>query len=559
MSVRAGIKSVYQSRRAMPRLRVHTIDQPDCDITAFVLSCNRLHLLKRTLQSFLATRDLPTRIVIVDDSGLPEVFEQLVKDYGQLADIVCFPENRGIWWAKDFMTSFCATPYIFYVEEDWLFLNTGYLAKSKAILEKHREIGSIDISWRTFEDEGCDTYTPELVDGEYFHKKPWQISEKHLHWFCWHGSPNLKRREDLILLGRVEKFYNEWNVDRKFFALGLRGVFLKDRYVTHLGDYESLMKNKRPNEHATPESLYPESLLPTRTWPVFDYYYMDRSAKGLRGSQPVLRKNEICLVTCLLDIDREKYDNRNFAEYYFKGIDKLLELGCPLVVFVDSRYYESLLAKTGGKPISLIPIAPETVRWLPYYNRLCEICESTAWVSQADWMANSIIRSPEYVGLTLHKLEMLRHCVQQQIFLANRYYWIDAGICNSFQIESLQSYDFTKIPGGNGLFMSTFPYRVAAEMHGYAARGFKELCGSIPDFVCRATLFGGTKEDLNSIAAPYDELLQQSLIAGYIGTEEALFSGLALKFPALFDLQRMPNGDIRHCLTKFQNTTQTKL
>jgi len=177
----------------MPKLQIHTIEQPESDITAFVLSCNRLDLLDQTVQSFLQTRDVITRVVILDDSGVEGVFETLVERYGHLADVVCFPENRGLWWAKDFMVSFCFTKYIFYVEDDWLFLQTGYLEKSRAILEEHRTIGSIDLSWRTFEEEGFDAYDPELIDGAFFYKKPWQITPGHLHWFCWQGSPNLNR------------------------------------------------------------------------------------------------------------------------------------------------------------------------------------------------------------------------------------------------------------------------------------------------------------------------------------------------------------------------------
>lgn len=530
----------------MARLQVHTVDQPDCDITAFVLSCNRLHLLKQTIESFLLTKDLDTKLVIVDDSGLPEIFDKLLKLYGEYADIICFPENRGLWWAKDFMTSFCHTPYIFYVEDDWLFLNSGYLGKSKTILEKHRNIGLVDLSWRTFEDEGLDAYYPTLIDGEYYCKKPWKISEKHLHWFSWQGSPNLKRREDLILLGRVEQFYNEWNIDRKFFALGLRGVYLKDRYVTHLGDHESLMKHKRPHEHSTPESLYPDELLLTRTYPTFDYHQMDQAARAIRGSSPMFRHNEICLVTCLLDINRVTYDKREFLSHYMQGIEKLIALRYPLVIFVDSRYQDLILARTGGKPISVIPIAPELIQWRPHYARLCEICKSEAWLNQSEWMKTSIIRSPEYVGLTLHKMEFLSHCVNHDVFRADRYYWIDAGICSSFNIDSLEGYDFCRIPAGSRLFMPTFPYQVKSEMHGYARQGFKLLCGSIPDFVCRATLFGGTKETISAVEAIYNDLLQRSLSAGYIGTEEALFSGLAVQSPHLFNLLPMPTGDIKN-------------
>ena len=93
------------------KIQIHTTQQPDSDTTAFFLSCNRLHLLDITFTSFLKTRDYLTKIVMVDDSGIEGVFDYLVEKYGQLADIICFPTNRGFWWAKDFMVSFCDTEY----------------------------------------------------------------------------------------------------------------------------------------------------------------------------------------------------------------------------------------------------------------------------------------------------------------------------------------------------------------------------------------------------------------------------------------------------------------
>ena len=534
----------------MPKLQVHTIEQPESDITAFILSCNRLELLEQTVASFLQTRDLPTRVVILDDSGVAGVFETLVACYGHLADIVCFPENRGLWWAKDFMTSFCFTKYIFYVEDDWLFLQSGYLAPSRAILEEHRTIGSIDLSWRTFEEEGIDAYDPVLVDDTFFFKKPWQITANHLHWFCWQGSPNLKRREDLILLGRVEQYYTEWNIDRKFYALGLRGVYLKDRYVMHLGDHASLMAHKRPNEQNTPELLFPEELRPQRTFPEFDYYAMDQQALQIRGDVPMHRTTGQVLVTCLLDINREAHDQRNFLDHYMAGLDQIIALNRPLVIFVDSRYYLSVMARTGGRPIQVIPVAPELIQWRPHYPRLQAICESAAWLDQAEWMRTSVIRSPEYVGLTLHKMELMMHCVNRQIFQAERYYWIDAGICHSFHVGDLPGCNFDRLPADR-FFMTTFPYPMGpevAEMHGYARQGFLDLCGQTPNRVCRATLFGGTSQAIADVYLRYNEFLQQSLEAGHIGTEEAIFSGLALTDRELFNLIPMHNGDIRNYL-----------
>lgn len=539
----------------MPKLEVHTIEQPESDITAFILSCNRLELLEQTVASFLQTQDLPTRVVILDDSGVAGVFETLVARYGHLADIVCFPENRGLWWAKDFMTSFCFTKYIFYVEDDWLFLQPGYLAASRAILEEHRTIGSIDLSWRTFEEENIDGYDPTLVDDAFFFKKPWQITDDHLHWFCWQGSPNLKRRDDLILLGRVEQYYTEWNIDRKFYALGFRGVYLKDRYVLHLGDHDSLMAHKRPDEQNTPELLFPEELRPQRTFPEFDYYAMDQQARQIRGDTPTHRTVEQVLVTCLLDINREAYDQRNFLDHYMDGLDRIIALNRPLVIFIDSRYYLTVMARTGGRPIQVIPVAPELIQWRPYYPRLQEICESPSWFEQSEWMRTSVIRSPEYVGLTLHKMELMMHCVNHRVFQAERYYWIDAGICHSFRVDNLPGCDFDRLPTDR-FFIPTFPYPMepnVAEMHGYSRQGFLNFCGQAPNQACRATLFGGTRQAIADVYVRYNEFVQQSLDAGCIGTEEAIFSGLALIAPELFNLVPMPHGDIRNYLSTLRS------
>jgi len=261
----------------MSRLRVHTTEQPDSDITTFVLSCDRLHLLEKTLNSFLNTCEYVTKIVIVDDSGNPEVYDRLVNIYGSYCDIVCFPDNRGQWWAMDFMVSYCNTEFIFYLEDDWEFIKSGYMYESKKILQTYRNIGNIDISFRTFEHEGHDTYyKDQLFHNSFYFKKNWRVSDKHYYWIGWVGSPNLKRREDLILLGRVEKWHNEWNIDRRFHSLGFRSVFLKDKYVEHLGDNESRMEGKRPPDHLTPEDFFPELLKPDRIYPIFDYFHLDK-------------------------------------------------------------------------------------------------------------------------------------------------------------------------------------------------------------------------------------------------------------------------------------------
>jgi hypothetical protein len=230
----------------MSRVRIHTVDQGPHEITTFFLSCNRLSLLDCTIASYLATADLPARMAILDDSG-QDVYSTLVSRYGDRCDIICFPHNRGQWWALDFITTYAGSKYIFYVEDDWRFLKNGYLSLSRSILEGDRFIGLVDISDIRFEQ--FDIYGKD--QSAYINKKPFRISGNHLYWIGWVGSPSLRRREDLVKLGRIEALHAEWQIDRKWALLGLRGVYSRDAYVTHTGYGQSIMEKKRPDDSLT--------------------------------------------------------------------------------------------------------------------------------------------------------------------------------------------------------------------------------------------------------------------------------------------------------------------
>lgn len=513
----------------MSRVKIHTAEQPDSDTTTFVLSCNRLDVLDQTLRSFFLTRDYVTKMVIVDDSAEPMVFEQLVEKYGRFCDVICFPRNRSQWWAMDFMVSYCDSHYIFYLEDDWQFLSSGYLNKSKEILEKYRDIGTVDISWRTFEEQGIDSYEKALVDSSFYYKKLWRISDYHLHWYGWVGSPNLKRRDDLILLGRVEKWHNEWNIDRRFLGLGFKSVFLNGKYVEHLGDNCSRQAGKRPNDGTTPEDYYPKDLKKNRTYPVFDYLQWDRHWR---------HPFDITLVTAMIDIDRS---DRGF-EHYLDGISHILKSRHQIVMFCESKYFERIRSIRGNNPITLIDFSTLTLEQESTFNDIQNIITSEEWINQSPWMKNSVIGSRYYIPLTLQKHSLLTRALEHGT--STYYYWIDAGLYNSYNIEKdINSFYFTKIPKEK-FFMTSFDYYTESEVHGYSVKGFEAFCGGAPGYVCRASLFGGTREQITKVGELYEETVRQSLDAGFIGAEEAIYTIMSVRYPEMFNIHRMPTGDV---------------
>lgn len=527
----------------MNRILTHTVEQPESDTTTFVLSCNRLEVLDQTLRSFYATRDYVTRMVIVDDSAQPGVFEALVSRYGADCDVICFPRNRSQWWAMDFMVSYCDTDYIFYLEDDWELLKPGYLNLSKQILEKYRDVGVVDTSWRTFEWQGIDSYERELVDGCFYWKKPWKITDHHMAWHAWVGSPNLRRRDDLIMLGRVEKWHNEWNIDRKFTALGFKGVFLNGEYSRHLGDDCSRMADRRPDDSKIPYDFYPPEILKNRRAPFIDYREMDWVYEY---------PSDVTLVTALVDLGR---NDRDFMQHYIQGLDKLLAVRNPLAVYCDPKYHEHIVNRrrelsiaTSDNKITVRPLTIESIEAYEHFARIQKIISQERWISQSSWMRNSVINSPYYIPLTLMKPYLLEEIVNENPLGSKRFYWIDSGIYNSYGIqEPIREFDFLKLPKDN-FSLSAFPYLTDSEIHGYNIGKMTELVGYKPTSVCRATIFGGSQDQIKKFNQRYFEYINKSLEIGAIGAEEAIFTIVALKHPELVNVYAMPNGDVKHYL-----------
>lgn len=526
---------------AINKVKFHTVEQPDSDITCFVLSCNRLDVLDKTINSFLASKNYDVKMVIVDDSAEEGVFEILSEKYGSFSDIICFPKNRSQWWAMDFMVSYCDTDYIFYLEDDWELLKPGYLQQSKQILEKYRDIGTVDISWRTFEEQGYETYDKNLIDDCFYYKKVWRISDYHLSWYGWIGSPNLKRRDDLILLGRVEKWHNEWNIDRRFKALGLKAVYLNDRYTQHLGDDCSRMDGKRPNDGTSPEDYYPKELLLNRTWPKFDYFSLDKHWR---------HPNEVTMVTAMLDIGR---GDRGFDEHYLNSISNVLKCRNPLIVYAEEKYHDWIKQQRGHLPIVIHPINKEILEKEPSFSRIQDIINTDEFQTRSDWIKNSALINPWYIPLTLYKMEMLVMSCNSNPFNSEKFYWIDAGVCSSYGInEHIDTFNFNKIPS-DGFFVTSYPYFADKEIHGMDINVMSALLNEKPNYVCRATLFGGS---FNSIAKYYQSFhfwLNRALDHGIIGTEESIFTMSGVFGSSNIHRFEMPNGDIKNFLNTIRS------
>ena len=88
---------------------------------------------------------------------------------------------------------------------------------------------------------------------------------------------------------------------------------------------------------------------------------------------------------------------------------------------------------------------------------------------------------------------------------------------------------------------------------------FNKLYNNYDGYVCRATFFGGTKEQIEEIGKLYTQELSTAIYNNAIGTEEAIYTGLAIKYPELFNRINMINGDIKILLDSLrESNTCTK-
>jgi len=107
--------------------------QGECDITVVVTSCNRHDLLARTLASFLdhETERRVARIIVAEDGNADP--KQVCQRFG--AEYFCTGERVGQIRLIDAAYARVTTPFIFHLEDDWEFYRSGFMERSRAILE----------------------------------------------------------------------------------------------------------------------------------------------------------------------------------------------------------------------------------------------------------------------------------------------------------------------------------------------------------------------------------------------------------------------------------------
>lgn len=216
-------------------------------ITVCLTSCNRFDLLQITLDSFFNLNNYPIhKFLITEDSGRPEMQQEILSKYGGKVKVIFNPVNLGIYKSIDNMYQEADTEYLFHCEDDWRFdENPNFIRDSLSILEERQDIHQV---WIRKDAQ------PDWIEPGFAVTKlgiPYQMM-KAQHCGDWCGfshNPGLRRKSDYLrmfpngfaefILPNQKAVMTEHNCNLHAAKQGYRAATLTNPTCVHIGDGRS--------------------------------------------------------------------------------------------------------------------------------------------------------------------------------------------------------------------------------------------------------------------------------------------------------------------------------
>jgi hypothetical protein len=204
-------------------------------VTAIFFSCKRLDILKETIKAFNDANTYPLReIIIVNDSGDPEIHEQLKTEYPNYT-FVLNPENVGLIKSIDLGYAHIKTEYFFHCEDDWMCNGKkGFIEKCMDIMTHRKDIEEVWIS-----DMNNHPIEPEILIAE---DTQYMLAATDGPWHGFSTACALKRMTDYRKVAPYadipwEKtvWHRECAIGLKYWELGYRTAILLEDHASHVG------------------------------------------------------------------------------------------------------------------------------------------------------------------------------------------------------------------------------------------------------------------------------------------------------------------------------------
>jgi hypothetical protein len=259
------------------------------------------------------------------------------------------------------------------------------------------------------------------------------------------------------------------------------------------------------------------------------------SKKGVLDKPPGIElggKTDLTVVTGLWDIGRP---GRSF-DTYLELFDKLLEIENNMFIFIP-RQYEHLVWKKRSRRnthVKVYELADVKNMFAPFWDRVQNIRSDPKWLAQAGWLKDSPQATLEYYNpIVMSKMFWLHDVTIYNPFNNSNFIWLDAGIVNTVYDKFLTEQKALDklLPLLDPFLFLCYPYETNSEIHGFEKAVIDRFAKDKVKWVARGGLFGGTKEAIDEANRTYYSLLDQTLNAGYMGTEESVFLIMAYLEP----------------------------
>jgi len=214
----------------------------ESEVTVVVISCNRLDLLMRTIQSFNAMNTYPiAEFIIIDDSGNAQAHRQICEWFPSYTKIFN-GENMGLIDSIDRVYSAVRTKYVFHIEDDWEFIKPGFIEQTVQVIINSQMVMQVWVSNVNNQPED-----PEI---NYAWKTPYKYASLDGVHHLWHGftfHPSLRCMKSY----KEAAPWSQWSPPTDFLALrecrigeeyyrrGYRAATLMDSYCIHTGGQAS--------------------------------------------------------------------------------------------------------------------------------------------------------------------------------------------------------------------------------------------------------------------------------------------------------------------------------
>jgi hypothetical protein len=253
--------------------------------------------------------------------------------------------------------------------------------------------------------------------------------------------------------------------------------------------------------------------------------------------------DKVTIVTGLWDLGRgdiNGWAKRDFQQYKNRFFE-LLKSDAQMCIWIPKELEQEVLDIRGDRPTKIyIKELKDFKLWFPFFDKLQEIRTNPEWYNSAGWLPESPQAALEFYNpMMMCKMFMVNDSAIMNPFNSKYFYWIDGGLTSTVS-QGYFNHDnvFNKLKNYTDsidkVTFITYPYEANSEIHGFERTKIAEYCGvGFVNKISRGGFWGGKKEQIHALNSHYYSILQDTIINGYMGADECLFTILTYRYPDL--------------------------